>query len=47
MKIRFYHWWIYELYYYFWTPIFKANPKMLRGCVEYSKQWLEEHHETN
>ena len=30
MKIRFYHWWVYRLFYYFWNPILTQNPQLAR-----------------
>lgn len=40
MKIRFYHWWIYKLYYWFWTPILKTRPRMVQGQMDWMKKWL-------
>ena len=42
MKIRFYHWWVYRLYSYMWTPIFKRNPQMVRGMIDYMEGWLDQ-----
>lgn len=41
MKIRFYHWWIYRLYYKYWTPILATHPDMVRAQVQWMSQWLE------
>lgn len=41
MKIRFYHWWIYRLYRYVWTPIYRAKPDLFREVMEYQSAWLE------
>ena len=41
MKIRFYHWWIYKLYFKFWTPIFQDRPDMLKLITDGSNAWLE------
>jgi len=30
MKIRFYHWWVYRLFYYFWNPILMQKPQLAR-----------------
>ena len=43
MKIRFYHWWIYNLYHYFWTPILTNNPKMLNAIIDHQTKWVREH----
>lgn len=40
MKIRFYHWWVYKLYFYLWTPIYEDKPEMIKGQVEWMEEWL-------
>ena len=42
MKIRFYHWWIYNLYHYFWTPILKERPQMVKAMRDWCEQWLKD-----
>lgn len=42
MKIRFYHWWIYNLYHKVWSPIFENNPWMLKQVVKHQQEWLDE-----
>ena len=41
MKIRFWHWWIYRLYSWAWSPILTSNPAMVWGMTEYQKRWLK------
>jgi hypothetical protein len=40
MKIRFYHFWVYRLFHWVWTPIFKERPDMHRAFVEHGQGWL-------
>jgi hypothetical protein len=40
MKIRFYHMWVYRLYFWIWTPILRSRPMMLKGMIEYQIEWL-------
>lgn len=42
MKIRFYHWWIYKLYYRIWGPIYEYKPWLLREIVKEEQAWLEQ-----
>lgn len=42
MKIRFYHWWIYKLYYRIWNPIFTENPDMVRAIRDWNQDWLDQ-----
>lgn len=47
MKIRFYHWWVYKLYYWVWSPIYESNPHLLKQVVKHQNAWLtdrEEHY---
>ena len=41
MKIRFYHWWVYKLYYYFWNPIFMERPSMVKAYIDHAQEWLD------
>lgn len=42
MKIRFYHWWIYKIYFKTWARIYADRPGMLRYQVEWMTRWLDE-----
>lgn len=42
MKIRFYHWWVYKLYFRLWSPILVERPEMVRGQVEWMTRWLDD-----
>lgn len=46
MKIRFYHWWIYKLFYKFWTPILKDRPDMLKLIIDNGNSWLVKKEDT-
>ena len=39
MKIRFYHWWIYSLFYRTWNPILRENKDMLDYFAECVNAW--------
>ena len=41
MKIRWYHWWVYNLFYWVWTPIYKSHPEMVAGTVKHMTIWLK------
>lgn len=41
MKIRFYHWWIYKLYYKFWTPILEQRPDMVKEIIDHMLKWQD------
>ena len=45
MKIRFYHWWVYKLYYWVWSPIYESNPHLLKEVVRHQNSWLKEREE--
>lgn len=40
-KPRFYHWWVYRLYYWLWTPILIDNPKMTKGIHDFMGEWIK------
>jgi hypothetical protein len=42
MKIRWYHWLVYKLFYRMWNPIFKSRPDMAKFFVDYMNQWVKE-----
>ena len=41
MKIRFYHWWVYRLYFWLWTPILIDKPQMTKGIHEFMGEWIK------
>lgn len=41
MKIKFYHWWIYRLFFRVWTPIFKERPDIHKAFVKQGVDWIE------
>lgn len=43
MKIRFYHWWVYKLFYRVWNPIFANDHARARFFIERFTLWLEAH----
>ena len=45
-KIRFYHWWIYELYYWAWTPILASRPDMVEEMIRHHREWLKMYYQT-
>lgn len=40
MKIRFYHWWVYSLYYKLWAPILASRPEMVQSHIDWMTEWL-------
>ena len=34
MQIKFYHWWVYKLFYRVWNPIFAARPDLHQKFIE-------------
>jgi hypothetical protein len=34
MQIKFYHWWVYKLFYLVWNPIFLARPDLHKKFIE-------------
>ena len=42
MKIRFYHMWVYRLYYQMWTPILRSRPDMLKAMIDHQLGWLNQ-----
>lgn len=40
MNIRFYHRWIYWLYYRTWTPIYRAKPHLLTAQIDWMSRYL-------
>lgn len=45
-KIRFYHWWIYRLYYWAWTPILASRPDMIEEMINHHREWLKMYYQT-
>lgn len=43
MKIRFYHWWAYKLYFWLWTPILESRPAMVEAITNHMNRWLNKH----
>ena len=41
MKIRFYHRWIYKLFYRVLDPVFQAHPYMVRQMRDHNQAWLD------
>lgn len=33
MKIKFYHWWVYKLFYKVWNPIFETRPDLHKKFI--------------
>lgn len=44
MKIRWYHWLIYKLFYRMWNPIFRSNPHLTRYFVDYMEGYMQNNH---
>lgn len=40
MRIRFYHMWVYRLFVWMWTPIFKSRPEIHKAFVEWGQGWV-------
>jgi hypothetical protein len=40
MKIRLWHWWVYRLYVYLWTPILKTRPGWVVYMRDHMNRWL-------
>lgn len=43
MKIRWYHWLVYKLYYKVWGPILATRPDMVKLLHSYSAAWIAQH----
>ena len=41
MKIRFWHRWIYSLYFHTWTPIYRAKPHLLTAQIDWMNRYLD------
>lgn len=41
-KVRFYHWWVYKLFYKMWEPLLKERPDLALFMQEYMKGYLEQ-----
>ena len=44
MKIRWYHWMVYRLFFTVWTPIFKNNPQLTRYFVDHMEGYMQQNH---
>lgn len=42
MKIRFWHRWIYWLYFHTWTPIYRAKPLLVAVQIDWMERFLDE-----
>ena len=43
MKLRFYHIWVYKLFYYVWTPVLKTRPDIVQEMANWNNGWLAQH----
>lgn len=41
MKIRFWHRWIYALYFHTWTPIYRARPLLVSLQIDWMERFLD------
>lgn len=41
MSIRFYHWWLYRLFWKVWSPILSERPAMVRVIRDWTDEWLK------
>lgn len=41
MRIRFYHLWVYRLFFWVWTPIFRARPDIHQAFVQWGQGWID------
>jgi hypothetical protein len=42
MKTRFYHRWIYWLYYRTWSPIYRSRPLLVSLQIDWMERFLDE-----
>lgn len=42
MKIRFYHMWVYRLFYRVWSPILKTRPDIVAAMHAYTQDWIDQ-----
>ncbi len=47
MKIRWYHWTVYRLFWWTWNPILKTHPQMAAGMASHINQWLVSNNHKN
>jgi hypothetical protein len=43
-KIRFYHYWIYKLYFYLWTPILAERPHYVYNMIVWMQSYMDHHY---
>lgn len=43
MKLRFYHIWVYRLFYWVWMPVLKANPSIVVMMRDHNQAWIDQH----
>lgn len=43
MKIRFYHMWVYKLFYYVWDPILRSRPDLVVLMQQHTDHWIRKH----
>lgn len=41
MKLRFWQLWVYRLFIWVWTPIFKARPDLHKAFLQWGLDWQE------
>jgi hypothetical protein len=45
MKILWYHWLVYRLFFRVWNPIFKNNPQLTRYFVDHMEGYMQQNHD--
>lgn len=43
--MKWYHKLSYRIFYWLWTPLFKARPDLLRAILNYGEGWLDQRDE--
>lgn len=42
IKIRWYHWMLYKVFFYVWNPILNQNPQMVRVILQHLNAWMKQ-----